>query len=514
MELVYLWVEDYKNIQKQEFNFSPRFTCKYDEDTQELTVDKNKDILENFFGENINITAIVGENGSGKSSIIDIIQECVENNLYTEYILVYIDNNKLKYISKSAIVSDLPQGIYKELAQNTFVYNKCNHISYPFRAYGLIETDKKAIVNILVTMCDNPKFKISTFMYLPVEIEIKLKDSETLIEETIIFFNPLNREKVKQIFSSISDPYHQYLFITYGRQQTTSCNIDILNNMEKLKAAVQEPISENNYYTYFIVSEDEEIFKITKLTEKQKKIYIKKRGCFHFFDFDMIDEENRRFNHLSHGEQMIFAQLLNIYYYSNFNNNLIFLFDEPEIALHPNWQKRYMNEVIVLLDSLKKHYHFIFTTHSPLLISDLPKENVIFLKDGKQEDVDINPFGANIHTLLSHGFFMKDGLMGEFAKNKINIIINFYKKIEENEKHENELEKVQKKLEYKKEYEDKKKYFKYIQSIIGEDYLKQVIKNHIIEIEKILYEDKYIDSEIEKTKQKLKRLEAIKDAKN
>jgi len=29
MELVYLWVENYKNIHKQGFNFSPRFHCEY-----------------------------------------------------------------------------------------------------------------------------------------------------------------------------------------------------------------------------------------------------------------------------------------------------------------------------------------------------------------------------------------------------------------------------------------------------------------------------------------------------
>ncbi len=145
----------------------------------------------------------------------------------------------------------------------------------------------------------------------------------------------------------------------------------------------------------------------------------------------MIDEEHRRYNHLSHGEQMIFGQLLNIYFYSKSNNNLIFLLDEPEIALHPDWQKKYLNEVITLLNLLKKHYHFIFTTHSPFLISDLPNENVIFLEKDKKtgecinttKTVNINSFGANIHTLLSHGFFMKDGLMGEFAKEKINTII-------------------------------------------------------------------------------------------
>ena len=40
-------------------------------------------------------------------------------------------------------------------------------------------------------------------------------------------------------------------------------------------------------------------------------------------------------------------------------------------------------------------------------------------EDGKQT------FGANIHTLLSHGFFMKDGLMGEFAKSKIDDVIKY-----------------------------------------------------------------------------------------
>jgi len=31
MELVYLWVEEYKNIHRQGFNFVPKFNCHYDE---------------------------------------------------------------------------------------------------------------------------------------------------------------------------------------------------------------------------------------------------------------------------------------------------------------------------------------------------------------------------------------------------------------------------------------------------------------------------------------------------
>ena len=62
MELVYLWVEDYKNIHEQGFNFSSKFNCHYDVENNELTIDENDDYIENFFGDNIYVTAIVGKN--------------------------------------------------------------------------------------------------------------------------------------------------------------------------------------------------------------------------------------------------------------------------------------------------------------------------------------------------------------------------------------------------------------------------------------------------------------------
>ena len=89
MELIYLYIEDYKNIKNQEFNFSSKFTCKYDEVKKTLQIDEKNNHIENFFGENINITAIVGENGSGKSSVLEVISKIISNDITDlKYILL------------------------------------------------------------------------------------------------------------------------------------------------------------------------------------------------------------------------------------------------------------------------------------------------------------------------------------------------------------------------------------------------------------------------------------------
>jgi hypothetical protein len=51
------------------------------------------------------------------------------------------------------------------------------------------------------------------------------------------------------------------------------------------------------------------------------------------------------------------------------------------------------------------------------------------MKQGKQDTPfkEEQTFGANIHTLLSHSFFMKEGLMGEYARKKIEEIFDYLK---------------------------------------------------------------------------------------
>ena len=111
--------------------------------------------------------------------------------------------------------------------------------------------------------------------------------------------------------------------------------------------------------------------------------------------------------------------------------NMINIFlDETELGLHPEWQKKYMQNILkslLPLNTKNKTINIYFLTHSPFILSDLPKESVIFLKNGKQDKGIIHKqtFGANIHTLLSDSFFMENSLMGEFAKGKIEEVINY-----------------------------------------------------------------------------------------
>ncbi|WP_294880004.1 AAA family ATPase, partial [Sulfurimonas sp. RIFOXYB12_FULL_35_9] len=131
---------------------------------------------------------------------------------------------------------------------------------------------------------------------------------------------------------------------------------------------------------------------------------------------------------LSSGEKSFFTFIINLMYQiQNINDkkeykSINLFLDETELGLHPNWQKQYLSNILKAIEQVNtKQVNIFFASHSPFILSDIPKENVIFLEKGKQVYPFENKqtFGANIHTLLSHGFFMKDGLMGEFVKEKI-----------------------------------------------------------------------------------------------
>lgn len=501
MELVYLWVEDYKNIQKQGFNFSPNFECEFfpvyekytDEKGQEkeklkddceLKITPKENHLKDFFGKNINITAIVGENGSGKSSLISNLpnpQYISDSIIKTNHILVYkiseikvISNIKLKtkyelnelykysfdyysfnqdflnkeFINHFTSFFTVPSSYNNHVLSNIYIHSNYKIDLYKYQCIlNLLIFKYSSISDIFTFNAKKIKFEknfinikelleglksslgeetyvgeyqdepINIYEYLLSEFD-KLSDKEKFLIYVLLKHYQKNKESIRLIYEIFENP-----------------DLTIYDLEKEILNFKNENLEIETFKNFYKFLDKEVIFKNKSEIEELKN----ELDVSVFFNFDIqsilniefYDEIDRKFKDLSQGERHIFSFILLIYdkLFEQKNKNKVILLDEPDITLHPQWQKRLLNSLIKIFNRVNDFsIHFVITSHSPFILSDLPKENVIFLEKGKQvypfEDGK-QTFGANIHTLLSHGFFMKDGLMGEFAKSKIDDVINY-----------------------------------------------------------------------------------------
>jgi len=600
LELVYLWVEDYKNIKRQGFNFSPRFECKFDGET--LTITKKEDeYIKDFFGENINVTAIIGENGSGKSTVLELLfnkydHTTLKKGLFFLYFdkdaeedkkLIFLGANETKIndseykIKMQSKMETLPstKTVYfsnilneNDLFLPTFIIDAHHthsiNISTTHRLsqMKLIETssmqtsvtsfDKiyrsyriQQILNSLILIKDNA---IEIPFVLPKTISIKNIDFRTYLRtirdkftddnysyrkiieildrnntDTGLFKNYLSINLIISFLLEnidFNNPFRERLLeeILGGKLDTTKLE-DFYNNVKERVYAkewyIHGQLEQSNSIIDFFDLADKLRSQINslQLSEVDNKFEIEltvKNTDFSFLEtYEKLIQQSEYFwdigfdRGLSSGEENYLYQFARFHQLSkgfkdnphlnlNINNqeakNLIFLIDEGEDTMHPRWQKKYINYLTKFFSkNFKQNIHLIITSHSPFIVSDLPKGNILFMKDAKEDEEGVHKqtFGANIHTLLSDGFFMdKKGLVGEFAQNKIQDVINFLKDEKSEINSANEAKKII--------------------DIIGEPFLKMQIED--------LYKKKFpetlkLDEQIEKLKQELERLENAKN---
>lgn len=158
------------------------------------------------------------------------------------------------------------------------------------------------------------------------------------------------------------------------------------------------------------------------------------------YDWDLVFETQRNgetilFDGFSSGEKQKMNCLAAIVYHvrnvSSITEATIkyksinLVLEEIELYFHPEWQRRFSYDLMGLLRTMDlgriESVNVLFVTHSPYILSDIPRANVLFLKQGKPEYwMQENTFGANINSLLKNGFFLPSLPMGEFAHQKIN----------------------------------------------------------------------------------------------
>lgn len=107
----YFWINDHPLLKKVGFNLSNQFQFHFEEQTTKLAIREAKSYLPAIFGPQVsNFTAIIGENGSGKTTalryFIAFLSDGRSDDLPPGDVIIYEMDGKLLYITNSEIMFD------------------------------------------------------------------------------------------------------------------------------------------------------------------------------------------------------------------------------------------------------------------------------------------------------------------------------------------------------------------------------------------------------------------------
>lgn len=264
---------------------------------------------------------------------------------------------------------------------------------------------------------------------------------DSLIHRHSEFFENQGNGEIQMIKELIIS-FSSGIEITVEGEKDNSKVIDLVLELVKLIDVVSEKITLKNRGLKDLINFINAYYKLLDYFEFNiKKLNIKQENDVSFLRFET--DKN-----LSTGEISLLNFFSSIYhlkqnrYRTNLKNEdelLIFLLDEPELGFHPQWKKRFVNSLTKILPLFfpDKEIQVIMSTHDPLTLSDFQNSNIIYLNKMQnnslvveRKSIPLRSFGTNVNELLANSFFLKNDLIGDFAKEKIELIIlklNYFK---------------------------------------------------------------------------------------
>ncbi len=229
----------------------------------------------------------------------------------------------------------------------------------------------------------------------------------------------------------------------------------------------------------------------------KKQFYFMKKAAD-----DGNEKSNITISSLSSGE----SQLLNSMSYAVYHiknalsseiqyRNINLIFDEAELYYHPEYQRTFIKDLLGIIKRSNltgiKGINITLVTHSPFILSDIPSQNILCLKEGQQDKNSLQKtLGANFYDLLKNQFFM-DSSIGAVTEKIVNEILIDFNKIQcKDEKLITYEEKNKIRNKYKKSIDMSPNFYDNFIENLGDEYLNSTLKNMIGVIRNETFKDR------------------------
>ena len=217
------------------------------------------------------------------------------------------------------------------------------------------------------------------------------------------------------------------------------------------------------------------IFKwVVKLRRKNEKKRLSLRGMSSG-EKQMLQSASYLLYHIKNIENIKMDNYRNPYHHINI------VMDEAELYFHPEYQRKLIANMIDMIAACHinatkiRSVNLMIATHSPFVLSDIPKNRILYLQNGKQTYRDQQTFAANFHELLYNQFFI-EYTMGEVGKKAIQEIIEMYEMVcrhLQTDKHQDMFAK----------FSQSREYYGFVVGMVADNYLKKSLEGMLEEMD-------------------------------